>query len=151
MNKHQDEQDLKMLSAPGDVIYATERTKCKSTVFVAMLNKFGSEQGFDKILSTIQHEQSGMDLVYFLVVALGNCAESYHKSFLDKYCEPLKDAVQNKILNADEKQLRAMMRERTDEIVKTLWEKLMARLMSYFDSQVHKQIFNMNIGVLYLR
>jgi hypothetical protein len=92
-----------------------------------------------------------MDLVYFLVVALGNCAESYHKSFLDKYFEPLKDAVQNKILNADEKQLRAMMRERTEEIVKTLWEKLMARLMTFFDSQVHKQILNMNIGVLYLR
>jgi hypothetical protein len=92
-----------------------------------------------------------MDLVYFLVVALGNCAESYHKSFLDKYFEPLKDAVQNKILNADEKQLRAMMRERTEEIVKTLWEKLMARLMTFFDSQVHKQILNINIGVLYLR
>lgn len=27
----------------------------------------------------------------------------------------------------------------------------MARLLSYFDSQVQKQIFNLNIGVLYLR
>jgi len=45
-----------MLSAPGDIIYATERTKCKSTIFVAMLNKFGSEQGFEKILSTIRNE-----------------------------------------------------------------------------------------------
>ena len=27
----------------------------------------------------------------------------------------------------------------------------MARLLSYFDTQVQKQIFNLNIGVLYLR
>lgn len=116
-----------------------------------MLNKFGSEHGFDKILKTIQHEATSIDLVYFLVVALGNCFENYHKSFLEKYCELFKDAIQNKILNADEKQLRSMRRERTEEIVNTLWEKLMARLMTYFDSQVQKQIFNMNIGVLYLR
>lgn len=43
-----------------------------------------------------------------------------------------------------------MRRERTEEIVNTLWEKLMARLMTFFDTQVQKQIFNMNIGVLYL-
>lgn len=55
LNRDQDEADLKMLAKPEDTIYATERHKCKSTVFVAMLNKFGNEKGFDKILATIQY------------------------------------------------------------------------------------------------
>lgn len=123
-----------MLAKVEDIIYATERYKCKSTVFVNMLNKFGSEQGYEKILATINHESTSIDLVYYLVVALGNCVENYHKAFLDKYFERFKVAIESKILTTDEKQLRLMRRERTEEIVNTLWEKLMARLMSYFET-----------------
>jgi hypothetical protein len=67
-------------------------------------------------------------------VAIGNCVENYHKAFLDKYCERFRNAIESKILNSDEKQLRLMRRERTEEIVNTLWEKLMARLMTYYDT-----------------
>jgi len=47
-----------MLAKAEDTIYATERYKCKSTVFVSMLNKFGAEKGYDKILATITHEKN---------------------------------------------------------------------------------------------
>jgi hypothetical protein len=93
MNKDQDESDLKMLNKEEDTIYATERNKCKSTVLVNMLNKFGNELGYEKILATIKHEATSIDLVYYLVVAIGNCVENYHKAFLDKYCERFRDAI----------------------------------------------------------
>jgi len=83
-----------MLAKAEDTIYATERYKCKSTVFVSMLNKFGAEQGYDKILATITHEKTSIDLIYFLTVALGNCVENYHKSFLDSFCHRYREALE---------------------------------------------------------
>ena len=61
------------------------------------------------------------------------------------------EVVTKKMLSATSAQLRLFKRERVDEIVNCVWDKLMARLMPYFDTQVSKNIFNMNIGVLYMR
>lgn len=33
-NQHQDEQDLKMLENEKDIIFTTERSRCKSTFFI---------------------------------------------------------------------------------------------------------------------
>jgi hypothetical protein len=44
---------MKMLEKEGDIIYATERASCKSTMLVTLLNKFGDSEGFDKILAII--------------------------------------------------------------------------------------------------
>jgi hypothetical protein len=44
-----------------------------------------------------------------------------------------------------------MKRERVEELVTTLWEKIMARLYTNFDSQVQKNILNLEIGVLLLK
>lgn len=45
-NKDQDLSDLLMVQSPGEIIFATERTKCKSTMLVSLLNEFGHAQGF---------------------------------------------------------------------------------------------------------
>lgn len=92
-----------------------------------------------------------MDLTYYLVVALGPLSENLHKSFVDSYLVSLKDAVEAKILNSNESQLRLFRRERIEELINVVWDRLMARLLSFFAAQVQKNILNMNIGVLYLR
>lgn len=38
LNQHQDEQDLKMLENEKDIIFTTERSRCKSTFFIQMMN-----------------------------------------------------------------------------------------------------------------
>ena len=46
----QDKSDMEMIQNEGDIIYATERHNCKSTALVAMINKFGESQGYDRLL-----------------------------------------------------------------------------------------------------
>ena len=41
VNKDQDLSDLLLVQSPGEIIFATERTKCKSTMLVSLLNEFG--------------------------------------------------------------------------------------------------------------
>lgn len=74
-----------MLPTPQDTIYATERMRCKSTVFVEMINNFGKQNGFEKLLATIKHESASIDLIYYLLASIGGCSEILHKSLIDKF------------------------------------------------------------------
>jgi hypothetical protein len=38
LNLEQDNYDLQMINEPGKIIFATERTKCKSTMLIEMVN-----------------------------------------------------------------------------------------------------------------
>lgn len=44
-----------------------------------------------------------------------------------------------------------MKRERLEELAQTLWEKILARLYTNFETQVEKNILYLNIGVQLLR
>jgi hypothetical protein len=61
------------------------------------------------------------------VDCLGKIAILFHKSFIDSYLEPLRNAVLSKIINATEMQIRSMKQHRMEELVNTLWDKIMAR------------------------
>ena len=66
------------------------------------------------------------------MAALVAAAPNFHKSFIDHYLYRLKDAVEQHIIKAEEKKVRLMKRERTDELVQNLWDKLMARQYPFF-------------------
>jgi hypothetical protein len=46
----------------------------------------------------------------------------------------LRETVEFKLLNMNEQTLRILKRERIEELVNTLWDKIMARLFTHFDS-----------------
>jgi hypothetical protein len=124
-----------MLANPEDTSYfVTERVRCSSTAFISMVNKFGNENGFLKILETIKHEATSINYVYYLVDLIGHLSENLHKSFLDRFLEKLRETVEFKLLNMNEQTLRILKRERIEELVNTLWDKIMARLFTHFDS-----------------
>ena len=84
------------------------------------------------------------------MLGLGSLAENLHKSFFDLFIPRLNAAIRNKILNATEAQLRTFNKARMDEIVNTMWDKLMARLLTNIETQVQKNIFYMDMSVVYL-
>ena len=55
----------------GTKIYATERYSCKSTAFIALLNKFGEEGAFENLLTLIARPEANLenlrDIVSFFV------------------------------------------------------------------------------------
>ena len=56
-----------MIAQPGDIIFSTERSHCKSSMLVQMINKFGVETGFKKILNIISLEDTQLNTVFYLV------------------------------------------------------------------------------------
>jgi hypothetical protein len=134
------------------VIFAIERERStRSMAYVGLINKFGARDLFEKILVRLQDQESSLEFVYYIVAALVAAAPNFHKSFIDHYLNRLKDAVEQHIITAEEKKVRLMKRERTDELVQNLWDKLMARQYPFFTTQVQKNIFMLNIGVMFMK
>ncbi len=146
----QDALDMRMLAHEGELIYATERAACKSTMLVALLNKFGAADGFDKLLAVVRRAETSLEHVYYLLDMLSKAASLYHRSFVRQFWPRLRDAVQAKLLGATSQQLRQIKKERVDDLVVCLWDRLMGRLYGEADLQVQKQIFNLDIGILFM-
>ena len=75
----------------------------------------------------------------------------FHKSFIDNYFSRLADAVEEKLANATEAQLRAVRRERIDEIVDRVWKTLMARVYDRFALEVVKGKVIVRVGIVFLQ
>jgi hypothetical protein len=58
---------MEMLKEEGEIIYATERFKCKSTVLAHVLNIFGESRGFEKILEVIKDPETELQFMHDLV------------------------------------------------------------------------------------
>ena len=86
-----------------------------------------------------------------MVDCLGTIAVLFHKSFIDNYLERLRNAVLKKIITATEVQIRSMKQQRMEELVTTLWEKIMARAYNNVETSIQKNIFNLEIGALFMR
>ena len=65
---------------------------------------------------------------------MGNLSEHLHKSFLDRFLEKFRQSVEYRLLNMNEQNLRILKRERIEELVNTLWDKIMARQFTNFES-----------------
>jgi hypothetical protein len=65
---------------------------------------------------------------------MGNLSENLHKSFLDRFLEKFRQSVEYRLLNMNEQNLRILKRERIEELVNTLWDKIMARQFTNFES-----------------
>lgn len=75
----------------------------------------------------------------------------YHKSFVDNYFLRLADAVEDKLANATEAQLRAVRRERIDEIVDRVWRTLLSRVYDRFTLEVVKGKVVVRVGIVFLQ
>ena len=61
---------MEMLKEEGEIIYATERVKCKSEVLAKVLNLFGESRGFVLILEQVSDPESNLLYVRDLLECL---------------------------------------------------------------------------------
>lgn len=102
-------------------------------------------------MEVIQHPQCSIELVFYLIDCIGKISSLLHKSFIDSTLERLRSAVLSKILNANEAQIRSMKQHRMEELVNTLWDKIMARKYTPTETSIQKNFFNFEIGALFMR
>jgi len=69
---------------------------------------------------------------------LSDCAELYHKTFVDVYFERVRQFLESKLQSADEKQLKKTTFKSIEEIVDMLWIKLMRRKAPEQERQLGK-------------
>jgi len=150
-NKLQDERDMAMLTEPDQHIYATERSSCKSTFFVELVNKFGDAGSFNHLLSTLSDPSTSLQDVYHLVCFFTKSHSVYHKQFVDAFYDPLRQAVETKLLSATSAQLRSIKLSRIEEIITQVWQNLLMRVHTYFELQVLKSKLSVRVGLLFMK
>jgi hypothetical protein len=104
-------------------IYAVVRPrKCKSYLLVECMNIFGRLGGFDKILEKMSNKDDPIDftLLSHYMDSIGKVFPMYHRDFIIKFAEDVKNAVQTSILNAPEASIRNVRREKIEGIVSKL-------------------------------
>lgn len=141
---------MAMIKSENEVIYAAERISCKSILLRDLINSFGQNEGFQKVLDIIAKEDTTLEHVFYILDWMSKCSKMFHRSFVLQYWQKLLDTVQDKVLQAPEAQLRKINKSRVDDLVVCLWDRLMDRLFAYQDTQIKKQIFNLDIGIRFL-
>lgn len=64
-----------------------------------------------------------------MIQSLGGIAENMHKTFIDNYIQRLLSALSDKILKAKPVDIKNFKKEQIEELVNTMWDRLMARLL----------------------
>ena len=97
-------------------------------MFLDMVNKFGEDGGFENILKVIGSPNTSLTHIFYIVDLLSKCQRMYHKSFVDNYFQRLADTIEEKIVNTTLDQLKAVRKERIEELIEKVWKTLLLRL-----------------------
>jgi len=130
------------------------RRRCKSTLLVKFLNRFGELGGYQKIVDRINmdnNEVLGLDTVFYYLDCLAKATWMFNKVFIAEYLPELAAAVKKKILNASEQALRTIKKDRIDGIINCLIGGLEIRTKSFIQREQDKNLFYCEIGCLFLR
>lgn len=137
-------------------IFAVQRAQCRSDLLIDFLNLFGNLGGFEKMLATINNESQNahdINLMGSYVNCLGKSAPVFHKKFAEEFILNLEQTVRRKMLRAETAQLRVTKKERFDDIIDALYDRLMPRVKSLdkTDLSNSKTLITCEIGKLFLR
>lgn len=103
-----------------DQLYALTRPKLSKSIFlVRMINRFGAEGGFDKILTRIQDTQNyaPLDVVVKLVSIVSGISKLLFRDFAINYIPELKDAVWSYLLEDKKYNIKELTQKQIGNIV----------------------------------
>lgn len=115
-----DDANDKIYSIEGQRIYGLTRPgHCKSIFTVGLVNKFGEQGGFDKILQRISDIErwAPIEVVSIMMTILENLNSVLHRDFVYEYVPRLKEAVWRNLLESPESNIRNFTKERIDSIL----------------------------------
>ena len=127
--KKLDVEDLKMVEEEGQVIVAVpRRTTSSSQLLLDLLKRFDEANGYDHLIEALGKPETSLHNLKELISIVSQCSELFHKTFIDKFFDRIKDAAEAKLLNADEKHLRETRFDAIQDIVEAIWLKVMSRM-----------------------
>jgi hypothetical protein len=110
-----------------DRVYAVPRIrKCTSSLFLHLVNLFGSLKGYDIILDIIQKTPIGEGSAFDLTIManLMQCIATpifiYHRDFVSDYIPSFVTACKRRLKEAPEKSLRDVRREKIESLIKSI-------------------------------
>ena len=84
---------MEMIKSEDMKIFATERYTCKSSAFVAIINKFGLAQGFEHLIDLIKSPETSLNNLNYIVTLFCKSQAMYHKQFVDDFYEKFANTV----------------------------------------------------------
>ena len=127
--KKLDEEDMKMIEEEGQVIVAVpRRTTSSSQLLLELLKRFDEANGYDHLIVALGRPETSLHNLKELISIVSQCSELFHKTFIDKFFDRIKDAAEAKLINADEKYLRETRFDAIQDIVESIWLKVMSRM-----------------------
>jgi hypothetical protein len=118
-----------------DRVYAVPRIrKCTSSLFLHLINLFGSLKGYDTILDILENKPIGEGSEFDLTIManLMHCIATpifiYHKDFVSEYIPKFVTVCKKRLKEAPEKSLRDVRREKIESLIKSI-DNLQRRLL----------------------
>lgn len=100
----QDREDMAMLEetdgASAKRFFAVIRPSCKSTFFIELVDKLGTEGVFDALLAALGKPGTGLEETKLLLRFFMEGSDVYHKQFVDAVYQRMRDAVEAKLTTA---------------------------------------------------
>ncbi|CDW89068.1 ubiquitin carboxyl-terminal hydrolase family protein [Stylonychia lemnae] len=134
-------------------VYAVLRRRCRSSLLVNFLNRFGQLGGFQKILNKIEddsNENLSLDLIQNYLECLVNCTGMFNKIFLDKFLPKLDAAVRKRLLNLSQAQIRNLKKDKIDSIISFTIGGLQSRMKTYKQREYEKSLLSLEVGCIFL-
>ena len=148
-----DSPDILLNSIENKEIYAIlrpERVKC--LLLVQLLNFFGQEGGFYKILARIKSREKilSFELAYYYFDIIGILWNWFHRKFAQKYIPELQEAIISYFTTAPDVEIRKVQKDRLDKTIKNL-ENLLRRVYTVVDRHQIVELFELNIYTSFLK
>lgn len=123
-----DSNDLiyKGLYCKEDPLFAVTRHQYRSIFLMKVLNRFGRQGGFDRILDRFRDRSRfcNIDILMLHLEILNNINPMFYREFAIDFIGQLKDAVIRNVLESPNNNLRNLAKEKIDFVVKMLQELL---------------------------
>ena len=121
LQEKQNLSDLAMIKQPGQIIYAIPRITCKSGLLVEVLNTFGQDDGFEAMIRIVENPETGLDHVRFLAEMVAESLKMLHQSLIVAFAKRFSEAVEKKLTNFTEAQLKGTKHETIEKTLDYVW------------------------------
>ena len=150
MQEKQNLSDLAMIQNQGQVIYAIPRITCKSGLLVEALNTFGQDGGFEAMIKLVQNPETGLDHMRSLASMLADSQKILHQSLIVMFAKRFSEAVEHKIVNATEAQIKAAKYETIEKTLYYVWSDLLQRVLPELQLLAERNRLQIKLSVMLL-
>jgi hypothetical protein len=149
-----DENDQPIEEGALPVFACLRPKKSKSALLIRLINIYGEEGGFAKLVALINDKRDNDPITFELLQAhleiLGKIYPYFHRDYAVKFVPKIVAAVKDYIMNAPEKLIRSVRKETIESIINRLND-LLKRTHSPEDREKEMTTMKLNFALLQIK